>query len=201
MDQANKRLFVIFAVLALPLAAWLVHEYFAYVPVVDAVPANATQAAALVPPAAGAPPPPAAPAPAQRGDSAARGNYAYKCRSASGTRYGSEACGSGEQQQVLRLPAPPAPAGPSVLLQQAAAVSSAGAAAPAPDLRPAATSTAALLIGSEQSADADECGWIDTRIQAIDALTRQPHSAREADFWRSERRRLSDRRHALHCRS
>ncbi len=44
-----------------------------------------------------------------------------------------------------------------------------------------------------------ECENIDNGITSIDARLRQPHSAREGDFWTAERRKLTDRRFSLGC--
>ena len=43
------------------------------------------------------------------------------------------------------------------------------------------------------------CREIDREINAIDAHTRQRHSAREGNYWRGERKKLNDERYSLGC--
>jgi hypothetical protein len=44
-----------------------------------------------------------------------------------------------------------------------------------------------------------ECNDLDEEIRKIDVRTREPLSATEQDWWRSERRKAQDRRFFLHC--
>ncbi|MBL8470397.1 MAG: hypothetical protein JNM98_01245 [Rhodocyclaceae bacterium] len=203
MNPANKRFIAIFLVLAAPLAAWLVYAFLVQTDHQTAKSGDVAKSEAPVPAPAVAATPGAAAAPAQAryAEAAAPPAHAYKCRSAAGTRYSGEPCTAGERQQILRLPAhaAPAPAERPVLLQPAAA--NAHAPRAVPDLRSdtASTGSVAALITAQASTDAVDCVQIDARIAAIDALTRQPHGAREADVWRAERRRLTDLRYSLHC--